>query len=607
MRKQQITARLVAGMILLAGNLAIGLPAAGAEAGVPSVNHGPSTTKPATTHQQQEVNHRKPLSNRPAQHIQEDGRRPEDRAGRPGADEVAALKEQMAVQQQQIEQLRMALEEQRQLLERALQAGQVSSNQVPNLGQVASVKPAVPASRAALPASALPIRALPTAQNPSTADTPPPDIELVKGELAAVADSAAQTNQRVTKLENDLKDTAKKSDGQGKQLGNFNFSGDLRMRYEPFFQDGNPTRQRERIRARLNINGKITDEVSGGISLATGSLDDPISTNQTMTGFFNRKQFSIDRAFITYKPKFFKELTLDAGKFKYPWYRTPLTFDNDVNPEGFAETLAFDLKSPGLKNFTIVGFELPFNELSGSYQKGADRPYALDPAKPAYDSFVFGGQLQMKFQLSDKAKLGLYAAGVNFNRSNPIALALVSGDLKPSLANSNSYSYAADGTTVTGYLYKFAYLDLIAQVDYQLTQKWPLTAFFNLVNNTRGPHGENRRGFWTEVMFGQTKNPKDMQFGYRFIYIGKDAVIGAFNESDLRSSTNVRDHVFLFAYQTHKNITLQWTDWYGHLKDPFLNTGLVPAGVRNNCTTAPFTGCRDPWLSRMQFDVVYKF
>ncbi len=367
-------------------------------------------------------------------------------------DEVTLLKQQLALQQQQIEQLRVALEEQRQLLERALQAGQVSSNQVPNLGQVASVKPAVPASRAALTASALPIRALPTAQNPSPADMPPPDIELVKGELAAVADSAAQTNQRVTKLENDLKDTAKKSDGQGKQLGNFNFSGDLRMRYEPFFQDGNPTRQRERIRARLNINGKITEEVSGGISLATGSLDDPISTNQTMTGFFNRKQFSIDRAFITYKPKFFKELTLDAGKFKYPWYRTPLTFDNDVNPEGFAETLAFDLKSPGLKNFTIVGFELPFNELSGSYQKGAGRPYALDPAKPAYDSFVFGGQMQMKFQLSDKAKLGLYAAGVNFNRSNPIALALVSGDLKPSLANSNSYSYAADGTTVTGYL-----------------------------------------------------------------------------------------------------------------------------------------------------------
>jgi len=607
MQKQQITARLVAGITLLTGNLATGRLAAGVESGAPSANHGPSATKSAATHQRHEVNCPKPLSNRPAQHIPQDGRRPEDRAGRPAADEVAALKEQMALQQQQIEQLRVALEEQRQLLERALQAGQVSSNQVPNLGQVASIKPAVPASRAALVASAPPMRALPTAQNPSTADAPPSDIELVKGELAAVADSAAQTNQRVAKLENDLKDTAKKSDGLGKQLGNFNFSGDLRMRWEPFFQEGNPVRNRERIRARLNINGKITEEVSGGISLATGSLDDPISTNQTMTGFFNRKQFSIDRAFVTYQPKFFKELTLDAGKFKYPWHRTPLTFDNDVNPEGFAQTLSFDLKSPGLKNFTLVGFELPFNELNGSYKKGSGTPFATDPTKPAHDSFVFGGQMQMKFQLSDKARLGLYAAGVNFNRSNPIALALSSGDLKPSLPNSNSYSYAADGTTVTGFLYKFTYLDLIAQVDYQLTQKWPLTAFFNLVNNTRGPHSENRRGFWTEVMFGQTKKPRDMQFGYRFIDIGKDAVIGGFNESDLRSSTNVRDHVFLFAYQTHKNLTLQWTDWYGHLKDPLLNTDLVPAGVRNNCTTAPFTGCRDPWLTRMQFDVIYKF
>jgi len=519
-------------------------------------------------------------------------------------DEMALLKEQLAQQQKQIEQLRAALEEQKQLLERTVRSLDSSLRMAgapgPTLGEVASLRPLIPGSSPRAGVTALPGGGRP--QGMSDAES-----ELIKGQLEAVADSGAQTNLRATKLETDLKDTSKKADGLGKQLGNFNFSGDLRIRWEPFFQEGNPVRNRERVRARLNITGKLTDEISGGISFATGSLDDPISTNQTMTGFFNRKNFAIDRAFITYKPKLIKQLALDFGKFKYPWYRTPLTFDSDLNPEGFAQTLSFDFKNRGLQNITIVGFELPFNELSGSYKKGTGAPFALDPAKPAYDSFIFGGQLQMKFKLSDKAKLSLYAAGVNFNRAEPIALALISGDLKPSLANSNTYTYAGDGTTVTGYLYKYAYLDLIGQLDYQLTPKWPLTAFIDFVNNTRGPLGENRRGFWTEVMFGQTKNPKDVQFGYRYIDVGKDAVIGAFNESDVRSGTNVRNHAFLFGYQLHKNTTLQWTYWYGHLKNPLLNTALVPAGVRNNCTTAPFTNCRDPWLSRLQFDLIYKF
>ncbi len=55
-----------------------------------------------------------------------------------------------------------------------------------------------------------------------------------------------------------------------------------------------------------------------------------------MTGFFNRKNFGVDKAYITYKPKYAKSLRLDVGKFAYPWYRTPMTFDSDVNPEGLS-------------------------------------------------------------------------------------------------------------------------------------------------------------------------------------------------------------------------------------------------------------------------------
>ena len=306
--------------------------------------------------------------------------------------DIQTLKQLLAAQQQQIEQLRVALQEQRQLIEQVLKPGEQAANATPTLGVVASVNPVVPASAKSALAPGDP--ALHAAGRPPQ-EGAPQDLEIVKGELEAMADSTNQTNQRVAKLEADVKDADKKNTARVKGLGNFNFSGDMRIRYENFIQDGNPTRNRERIRARLNITSQVADSLMAGISLATGTLDDPVSSNQTMTGFFNRKNFAVDRAFMTFKPKKLKPLTLDFGKFKYPWYRTPLTFDNDLNPEGFAQTLSFDLKGSGLNNISFVGFELPFNELSGGFKTGAAPPNAFDPTRPAYDSFLFGGQMQM--------------------------------------------------------------------------------------------------------------------------------------------------------------------------------------------------------------------
>jgi hypothetical protein len=417
------------------------------------------------------------------------------------------------------------------------------------------------------------------------------DTELIKGELEAVADSAAQANQRLTKLEADVAANKKDTDAKAKQIGVFTFSGDARVRFEPFFQEGAVNRNRERIRLRFNVAGKISDEFSGGFSLATGTLDDPVSTNQTFTGFLNRKSIGVDKAFVSYKPKYAKFLKLDAGKFAYPWFRTPMTFDSDVNPEGFAQTLSFDLKSPGLKNITFVGFQLPINEVSGGP-----------------DSFILGGQVQMQFKLSPKIKLGLYGAGINFLRMDPLGVAAagrVAGTLVGSLNNSNTLRYNSS-KAVVGYAYKFAYLDTIMKLDVDTASPcFPIALLFNFVNNVRGP--QDRNGFWTEVAVGRQKEYKDLQFSYTYTSIDKDAVIAAFNESDLRSSTNVSNHKLLTAFMLHNNVTAQFTAWIGQLQNPLTNTELVPAGVRSACTGADKSACRDPFLKRLQFDLIYKF
>jgi hypothetical protein len=416
------------------------------------------------------------------------------------------------------------------------------------------------------------------------------EAEVVKGELEAVADSAAQANQRLTRLEADVAANKKDADAKAKQLGNFNFSGDIRIRYEPFFQEGAANRHRERFRLRFNVTGKLSDEFSGGFSLATGTTDDPVSTNQTFTGFLNRKSIGVDRAWITYKPNYAKFLKLDAGKFAYPWYRTPMTFDSDVNPEGFAQTLSFDLKSPGLKNFMVVGFELPINEVSGGP-----------------DSFILGGQIQTQFQLSSKARLGLYGAGINFLRTDPLGVAAsgrVVGTLVGSLNNFNTMRKDSSGK-VLGYAYKFAYLDAIMKLDLDTSPRFPTSIVFDFVNNTRGPR--ERSGYWAEINVGKQKAAKDVLFNYTYIRIQEDAVIGAFNESDLRASTNVLDHKLQFAYMFKNNFTGQFTAWIGKLANPFHNVDQIPSGVRSACTGADVSQCRDPYLKRLQFDLIYKF
>jgi hypothetical protein len=106
-----------------------------------------------------------------------------------------------------------------------------------------------------------------------------------------------------------------------KNFGPFTFSGDLRLRDEPLF--GGPANQsqdrnRERYRLRFNINAKLNDDISGGFTLASGDVNDPTTTNQTVTDFYARKPIAIDKAYVNYTPHQFKNLTLIGGKFGYP-------------------------------------------------------------------------------------------------------------------------------------------------------------------------------------------------------------------------------------------------------------------------------------------------
>jgi hypothetical protein len=368
--------------------------------------------------------------------------------------------------------------------------------------------------------------------------------------------------------------------------GPLRFSGDLRVRYEPFFQPGSADRHRFRIRARLNGEAELSSELRAGFTLATGRLTDVNSTNQSFTDFFTRKPVGFDRYWMSYRPAAAKGLELVGGKFAPPWQSTALTFDADVNVEGFAQS--FTRTGDGaLESFSVVGFQLPLRESAGER-----------------DSYLAGAQAGARFRVGQRGRIGIHAAGLNFVRADALARALGTV-ITPALANTNRLTRDDDGN-VTGFASRFLLVDLLGQAEYRFSPRWPLALDFNFVRNTRALDGESD-GYWTELALGRAAEPGEFRFSYMFTRIERDAVLSAFNESDLRAGTNVLNHRVMFRYRATPRVTLDYSLMVGRLARPELTPELVPEPRRAGCLLVPAVDCRDPYLKRMQLDAVYRF
>ena len=435
-----------------------------------------------------------------------------------------------------------------------------------------------------------------------------------------------QLDQKVEALTSEVASMKKSFAERLKNIGPFSFSGDIRLRHEPFLGgpgDQSQVRNRERFRIRLNGTARY-DDFSGGFTFGSGDVNNPISTNQTTNQFYTRKPFELDRAYIEYRPHYFHPLTLTGGKFVYPWVSTELTWDKDLNPEGLAETLSFNMESvPVLKRVALVGFELPFAETAGVSLNN----------KGIVQSAVYGGQLQSEWQLTNWLKFSAYAAFYNYHNADPIALSVaVANAASPELGllrlNNNADQNATVTTTGTlvasgqkiitnsQFASKFGLFDTIARFDIRTpTEKWPLVVLGDFVQNTEAcanvgnilaapantsletfTQSKNatcdprqRRGYWLEARVGRAQEKGDWDFGYSRIFIEREAVMGIFNYSEMRQGSNLTQHRVQAFYQAYKNVQLGFTGLFGR--------PLVTAT----------SNTREDILERLQFDVLYRF
>ena len=531
------------------------------------------------------------------------------------AADVQALKDALAAQQQQIEQLRREMQSR----DAALQAAQQQAQQAQQQLQQTQAAAADAQAKASSVESAW------SEQKGSVAKLNN-DMEDVKTTLTNSALSAQDEQKRVSAIEG--------------LMGRFRFNGDVRIRGESFFQDfpNTPDRNRGRIRVRFGFDGKLNEDFTGGIYLATGSLGDPTTTNETLTNFFDRKTIGLDRGFITYNPVAHKWVNVTAGKFAYTWNRTSVTFDPDLNPEGFSEKFSWDLKMKMVKNFTLQAVQLLFNESnSGSTAKARQDSYALGgqvsaklvigpwTATPSFLSLKFNRPdsiLQASAFAVQATTTGLQgtvpsgpfnvpgegpgcaaAAGIPSPNVPPCPFA-PNGMTNATFIDSSGHAHFYSGFNYADFILNNVVKTGIARLPFNVIAEYeqnlnaedhPLDSKGKVITSL----GSQNMAYLVDVSLGQLKSKNDIQFGYAFLRQEQDSVIASFNESDQRAPTNILQHRFYANWRIRNNTTAGFTWWHGRT----LNTALENAAKVGGLTT----GAVEPYLNRLQFDLIYSF
>jgi uncharacterized protein YjbJ (UPF0337 family) len=563
------------------------------------------------------------------------------------AADVQALKDAIAAQQQQIQQLQQALGQR----EQAVQAAQQTADQARAAASDAQQKVAAQASSADKDA---------VAKLSS-------DLTDVKTTVQNELVSSQDEQKRVSLLEG--------------TLGHFRWTGDVRVRGESFVQQGVADRNRARVRVRFGFDGRLNEDFYGAVALATGSLGDPTTTNETFTNNFDRKTIGLDRAYITYNPVANRWLSLTAGKFAYQWQRTSVTGDPDLNPEGFNEKLSFDIhRVPGVQNVTFQSMQLLYNEASGTggIYKG-------------HDSFAVGGQVSARLSAgpwsatpsfllqnwryadailnSSAFAVQATTAGLNGNptttppggNTGPIPVpgegpgcanpaVTGAGGILPTVPinvpGANGCVAAANGMTnstwvdlskpnapVWHFLSNFLYADFILNNQIKTpAARFPINLILEYENNLNAADhpfdtsarsgcspdpvtlvvtcttsrpavntslGKQSHAYLIDASVGQQKNRGDLQFGYAWLRQEQDAVIATFAESDQRTPTNILQHRIYALWKIRQNTVAGFTWWHGRT----LNSNLLNAAL----ATGVKPGQVEPWLNRLQFDLIYTF
>jgi len=323
-----------------------------------------------------------------------------------------------------------------------------------------------------------------------------------------------------------------------KWIDQIKFSGDLRVRHESIFYSGVPTddRHRERFRLRFGTEIKIKD-LKVIIRLASGS-GEAVSTNQSFDNLFTQKPLWIDRAYLVWQGSDTKWLIVMAGRMANPFfvpYSSDMMWDDDVNPEGFAQQINLNL-SDAASLFVNLG-QFVLDEDSGDN----------------HDQWMFGQQVGIALNAQKALKTTLAAAYYDSLNTDQSTL----GQTPVQQGNSRS------GGGVLLNRYKVMDVALVVDVN---TGPLPVSVMGSYLRNfanttttgTSSGTPTGYEGYQLGLIVGKASDANTFEVAYFFKNVQTDATLADISDSDFgNGGIDRRGHIMWVAYNPTKYVQLK--------------------------------------------------
>jgi hypothetical protein len=349
-------------------------------------------------------------------------------------------------------------------------------------------------------------------------------IEVLSNRLAVLEAQAVAKDEAIASLQVAGEQTAVAVAKIGDPVAsnswadNIKLKGDFRYRHETIDEDGRDQRTRHRIRARIGVTGRVREDLSIGVQLASGSAD-PTSSNQSLDGGASSKSFNLDRAFFDWEAR--DGLHIIGGKMANPLFRpgkSALLWDDDLSPEGLALTWDGD-------RF--------FLNLLGAW---------LEERSSDDDSFLMAAQAGWKTGFANGARLTLGGGLLEFE------------DLR---GRSPLFDGSARGNSLDatgGYLYGFSETNLFAEYAFTVSGV-PASLFADFVRNSDA--GAFDTGFSVGAKLGKASDPGSWEAAWIYRDLQADSHVALFADSDFAGGgTDGTGHIFKAAYAVSKKWTL---------------------------------------------------
>lgn len=409
--------------------------------------------------------------------------------------------------------------------------------------------------------------------NPSAKATEAPATLAAPSEVVKAEPQTPTVEQRLAKVE-----------GQVSKIGPIRFSGDFRLRWDGIYrsatQPPDPALEhvqnsRARYRLRLNFDTDIYPNLSFHGQLATGPLNNPLSTNQDFTSITTRAPFSLSEAWIEYRPT--KSIQLQGGRVLDIFAdNSRFLFDDDLRFNGFNEKYTATFKPNGAyltslefragqyilstPNVAVIAPNSPLaraGEVVGTAGRSARLFHQGILANQTFNkrwSSQFGGDIQL-YDHPNQIQLASTQDGLVLLVQPGLGIAL-SGPL-PGTGNATTtpggVMYTAPGFQVARLTYHLNYAGFTRG-----EHAFPVTFNVQVARNVATGLNE-RDAMLAALQVGRITKRGDTSFLYVFAIKGANSLISQVTDDDLGTNTgvNIRTSHFRFEYGISRKVTFQ--------------------------------------------------